>query len=203
LIIRNLTDTSKADAPMLTLTVIADARLNVSFASVAIRVAVGKLKALFAKGIPAPVALGAASPEASEATTRLAPAQNQSLSGMSGGGSFGVSTGGGALGRSASANVATSGLSWSGLSGSSSVSAGSGVSVADSASSTFLTVCTKALARKVGPLAKVFVKEAVTKVSPERPFSLDNAKDLIVELAKHIKNPSDAQQFREVVEKAL
>jgi hypothetical protein len=51
-------------------------------------------------------------------------------------------------------------------------------------------------------MAKLYVKEAVRKVSPERPFSRDNAEELIAELAKTITNPTEAAQFREKVYKA-
>lgn len=202
LILRNLTDTTKADAPMVTLTVIADSRLNISFASVAIRVATNKLKALLGKGIPSPMVLGS-SADITEPAARVVPALNQPSLGPGVGNSMmGGSSGSIPFGRSSPAAVASTGLSWSGLSGSSSTP-GSGVSVVDSASSAFLTVCTKALARKVGPLAKVLVKEAVMKVCPDGPFSLDDARELIAELAKHIRNPAESQQFRLTVEKSL
>ena len=203
LLIRNLTDTSKPEPQTITLTVIADARLNVSMATVAIRVAVTKLKGALAKGIPSPVPLGTAQESATTAIgARVAPAPpNQAAASAIGGGGAGSSFGSAGNARSSSAEVATTGLSWSGLSGSSTT--GSGVSVADSASAAFLTACTKALAKKVGPLAKVLVKEGVAKVSPEQPFSLARAKELILELEKHIKNPAEAQQFRQSFEKAL
>jgi hypothetical protein len=202
LIIRNLTDTTKADAPMVTLTVIADSRLNISFASVAIRVATNKLKAVLGKGLPSPMVLGSPA-DVTEPVSRVAPAPNLPSLGPGVGSSLvGGSSGNIPLGRSSPTTVASTGLSWSGLSGSSGMS-GSGVSVVDSASSDFLTVCTKALARKVGPMSKILVKEAVIKVCPDGPFSLDNGRDLITELAKHIRNPAESQQFRMIVEKAL
>jgi len=199
ILIRNLSSGNKTKGRVATLAVIADTRLNVSFAGVAIRVAVSKLKSLLEDGLPAPPAFGAlsgtqgASPGPAQVHSPMAAAQSS----LSGGGASGMGAGG--SGRS---DVATSGLSWSGLSGSSSTS-GSGVSVLDAAASAFLTTCTKALAKSVGPMAKLFVKEAVRKVSPDRPFSRENANELLAELSKHIKNPSEAAQFRQLANKPL
>jgi hypothetical protein len=80
---------------------------------------------------------------------------------------------------------------------------GSGVHVADAASSEFLTACTKALARCVGPMAKLYVKEGVQKICPNRPFSRDSGTELIAELVKHISNPNDAAQFRAHIQKNI
>jgi hypothetical protein len=97
--------------------------------------------------------------------------------------------------------VASSGLSWSGL-GTSGMSA-SGVAVADAESAAALTHCTKALARSVGPIAKIFVKDAVRRISPDRPFSKDQTKRLLAELTQHIENANDAAQFQRTVLSAL
>jgi predicted regulator of Ras-like GTPase activity (Roadblock/LC7/MglB family) len=139
--------------------VIADGSLNPSFANVAIRVAVGKLKAKIASG-------------GLEEQSATAVSQSQPAA------------------RSA---VSSSGLSWSGM-GSSQV--GSNISVADKASSAFLTSCASALAKSVGPMAKVFVKEAVRKVVPNGPFSRDHIPQLLTQLESHISDPEERAEFR-------
>lgn len=182
LLIRNA---SAADGKLpFTLTLVADGRLNPSFANVAIRVALGKLKtAMQAGGVGA----GAPRPPDSAATApaaaKAAPASSSDA-------------------RAPLTEVASTGLSWSGV-GSSMAASGSEVTVADAASSALLTACTKALARNVGPMAKLFVKEAARKVCPDRPFSRDSAEALVAELAKSIRNPSDAAQFQRSMLAAL
>jgi hypothetical protein len=52
-------------------------------------------------------------------------------------------------------------------------------------------------------MAKLFVKEAVRKVCPNRPFSKDSVEALVTELAKSIESPSEAAQFRKSLLKAL
>lgn len=200
LLIRNLSNGSAQKNRTATLAVIADARLNVSFAGVAIRVAVTKLRAMLDANMPQPLHVGALSnptsvsqPNPMQMHAAVAPTASSLSSGHSSASGYA---------RPATSEVASSGLSWSGLTGSSSVS-GSGVSVADPASSAFLTVCTKALARSVGPMAKVFVKEAARKVSPDRPFSRDSAQELITELLKHFEDPAEATEFRKLVQKSL
>ena len=201
LLIRNLSNSGKAKGPTATPSVISDSRLNISFAGVAIRVAVSKLKAMLDGGIPSPLAVGAAA-ALHASVPGLAPTQVHTAVAATASNLSGGSSSLGGSGRLSSPDVASSGLSWSGLSGSSAMS-GSGVSVADSASSAFLTICTKALAKSVGPMAKVFVKEAIRKVSPDQPFSRDSADELISELTKHIEDSSEAAQFRQLVRKAL
>ena len=186
LLIRNIVvDGGRAHA----LALIADGRLNPSFATVAIRVAIGKLKSALQNGAPAkaPAAAPSNGPSASSSVVApVPPGAPQAFSKV----------------KPATSEVSSSGLSWSGLSGST-ASPGSTVSVADPASSAILTACTKALARNVGPMAKLFVKEAVRKISPDRPFSRENTEALVTELAKNIENPSDAAQFKTNMLKAL
>ena len=95
----------------------------------------------------------------------------------------------------ARADLAKSGLSWSG------VSAGSGVGnaevgVADPASSAFLSACTKALAASIGPMAKVFVKEAVRKVCGERAFTRADGPAVLAQLAAAIDDSDDRAMFQ-------
>jgi hypothetical protein len=66
----------------------------------------------------------------------------------------------------------------------------------DAASSTFLSACTKALAASVGPMAKVFVKEAVRKVCGERPFSRADGPAVLAHLATTIDDTDDRALFQ-------
>jgi predicted regulator of Ras-like GTPase activity (Roadblock/LC7/MglB family) len=194
LLLRSLVPEAKG--PAFTLALIADGRLNPSFATVAIRVAMGKLKAAVLAGP------GAAPRGATDGHSGASARGGPGASGAGGASAPGLGGTGFTQTRAPITDVATSGLSWSGFGNSTSAS-GSGVAVADPPSSALLTTCTKALARSVGPMAKLFVKEAVRKVCPDRPFSKDSAEDLIAELAKSIENPADAAQFQKNLLKLL
>lgn len=174
LLIRNLATAGSKATHGHTLTVIADSRLNPSFATIAIRVAIGKIRAVLESGAPI-----AASDRSGAVPMPIV------------GGSSSMRV----------AAVASSGLSWSGMS--TSGASGSGVSVADPDSSHFLTACTKALARSAGPMAKLFVKEAVQRVSGGRPFSRELAANLIAEVAKGIDDPREAAAFRDAATRSL
>jgi predicted regulator of Ras-like GTPase activity (Roadblock/LC7/MglB family) len=159
------------------LTVIADTRLNVAFLGVALRVAAGKLLAELEAGPPVIAAPGNGAPS----FPGNAPPPADPLSESS-----------------------RSGLSWSGV-GSSSSMVGSGsqsgmgrsdVGVADANASAFLTACTKALAASVGPMAKVFVKDAVRKLCGDRPFSRADAPALIAHLAAGLEDADDRAAFQ-------
>ena len=164
------------------LALIADSRLNPSFATVAIRVAINKLKAALKTGA-VPVVNGVV--EARGAGMAKPGASAQSFAQV----------------RAPLTDVASSGLAWSGFGDPS--ASGSAIAVADPASSALLTVCTKALAKNVGPMAKLFVKEAVRKVCPDRPFSKDRIEALIDELMKSIEKPAAAAEFQKIVLKSL
>jgi len=159
------------------LTVIADATLNVAFLGVALRVAASKLIAeLESSPVPTPSA-AIPVPMASNVSGRI-PLSEQSRP-----------------------ELAKTGLSWSGVSSGSSVGSGSGVGssdvgVIDTASSTFLSACTKALAASVGPMAKVFVKDAVRKVCGDRPFSRADGPALLAHLAASIDDSDDRAAFQ-------
>ncbi len=155
------------------LTVVADATLNPSFATVAIRVAAGKLKRVL-EGGPASSGVGTGS-SAARAGSSSSPAPSESRP-----------------------NLANSGLSWSKIS-----NVGlSRVSVADPASGAFLARCAKELAQHVGPIAKVYVEEAVRRVSPETPFSMAVARALIDDLGAQIEDAADRTQFQKALAKA-
>lgn len=158
------------------LTVIADNRLNVAFLGVALRVAAGKLVAALEAGPPA--SLPAAS----------TPSFNASTSAL----------------HDPLAESSRSGLSWSGVGGSSSMvgsasQSGMGrsdVGVTDAGASAFLSACTKALAASVGPMAKVFVKDAVRKLCGDRPFSRADAPALLAHLSAGIQDNDDRMAFQ-------
>jgi predicted regulator of Ras-like GTPase activity (Roadblock/LC7/MglB family) len=155
------------------LAVIADATLNTAFLGVALRVAASKLLTELESG-GGPAAGSQVSPvpvaSASHVSGRI-PLVDQSRS-----------------------DVARSGISWSGTSGSGVGT--SDVAVVDSASSTYLSACTKALAASIGPMAKVFVKEAVRRVCGERPFSRADGPALIAQLSATIDDSDDRASFQ-------
>ena len=156
------------------LAVIADATLNPSFATVAIRVAANKLRKAIEGG-------ASSRPGGSAASSGVAPPAAGSS--VHPGDSRPV--------------VAHSGVSWSKAS-----SAGiSRIAVADPASSAFLVRCTKELARHVGPIASVFVEEGVRRVSPEAPFAVSLARPLLEDLASQIEDPGDRARFRAALAK--
>lgn len=183
------------------LVVIADNRINLSFAGVAMRVALGKLKALIDNNLGASSAalrgIDVAPPPPSALSGSIAQ-----TSGPSTAGGFSTVSHQPPASRLPHSEIANSGLTWSGVSGSSSVS-GSAVYVTDPASAEFLTICTKVLARSVGPMAKLYVRDAVRKLCAGKPFSRDISEELMTELVQQIKKPADAAQFRNLVLKSL
>jgi predicted regulator of Ras-like GTPase activity (Roadblock/LC7/MglB family) len=175
LLLRNLR-TPSARARRYTLTVMADATLNLAFVGVALRVAVGKLVTELES---APVSgSGVADPGPGSSVT--VPLAGSGAAGW------------GDLPRT---DIAKAGLSWSGSHASSGV-ASSDVAVLDAASATMLSLCTKALAASVGPIARAFVKEAVRKLCGDRPFSRADAAGLIAHLAAGITDPADRASFQ-------
>ena len=171
LLLRSLR-TSGARPRHYVLAVIADSNLNVAFLSVALRVAATKLLAELEAGAPA---------ANSSVPTTLA-------TGSTGSGRIPI------VDQSRPVLEKT-GLSWSGATTGSGVGS-SDVGVADPASSTFLSACTKALAASIGPMAKVFVKEAVRKVCGERPFTRADGPALIAHLAAGIEDSDDRASFQ-------
>jgi predicted regulator of Ras-like GTPase activity (Roadblock/LC7/MglB family) len=154
------------------LAVIADSTLNVAFLSVALRVAATKLLAELETGAPqASSAVPTTIAAGSTGSSRI-PIVDQSRPVLE-----------------------KTGLSWSGATTGSGVGS-SDVGVADPSSSTFLSACTKALAASIGPMAKVFVKEAVRKVCGERPFTRADAPALLAHLAAGIEDSDDRASFQ-------
>jgi predicted regulator of Ras-like GTPase activity (Roadblock/LC7/MglB family) len=160
------------------LAVIGDAALNLAFLAVALRVAASKLRteleaAPAASVVEAPDAPAVLTgPPVSSITARL-PLPPPPVS-----------------------DLVDAGLTWSGTAPSSVGSSLTGdVGVSDSASSTFLSACTRALGASVGPMAKVFVKEAVRRICGERPFSRADGMALIAQLAAGIDDTEDRALF--------
>lgn len=196
-LIRNLRPALKPERTVL-LAVIADSQLNRSFAGVAMRVAAGKLKAeLEAGGSPvqrvAHVANGTApslsAPAVSTSHARppvrpAAPLASAPLP----------------LPPPTNGDVAGSGLTWSVNVTSSATS--SGVAVEDASASAFLAACTKALSASVGPMAKVFVKEAVRKVCADRAFSREDGGALVTELSRCVEDADDLVEFQRRMQSA-
>lgn len=159
------------------LTVIADASLNTAFLGVALRVAASKLLVELESGTgPAVGSQVSAMPQVSVPSASHVSGRIPMVDPVR------------------PPEVARSGISWSGSSGSG-VGA-SDVAVADTASSTYLSACTKALAASVGPMAKVFVKEAVRRVCGERPFSRADGPALIAQLSATIDDSDDRASFQ-------
>ena len=172
LLLRRLDTTSSGPC---VLALVADATLNPAFATVAIRVSSAKLKrALDGGASSSTVGIGAGS-----SVGTLPP----SLPGAGPGGSQAGHPGSGSR-----PGLASSGLSWS--------RTGSGAAMAaDQPSASFLSTCAHELARHVGPMAKIFVEEAVRKVCPDLPFSLAASRALADELALRIEDDADRQAF--------
>jgi hypothetical protein len=179
LLLRRL-DTTSAGPCVLAL--VADATLNPAFATVAIRVSSNKLKrALDGGGSSSAVGTGQGSSVGSLPSYAPAPGVGGSQAAPPGGGSR--------------PTLASSGLSWS--------RTGSGaVMAADQAAASYLSTCAHELARHVGPMAKIFVEEAVRKVCTELPFSLAASRALADELASRIEDEGDRQAFLSSLKKS-
>lgn len=159
------------------LAVVADGSLNASFATVALRVAAGKLKKLVEGGpgsssVAGPAGSGVSGSRPGPGQSNVSPADSRP-------------------------NLAASGLSWSKIS-----SVGlSRVAVADPASAAYLARCAKELAQFVGPISKVYVEEAVRRVSADAAFSTALSKALVDDLAAQIEDGDDRARFLEALAK--
>ncbi len=172
------------------LAVVADATLNPSFATVAIRVAANKLKKALSGGGVSSSLMGTSPPPSATSFVHAPPPV------PAGSGVMPLAPAGSRPGDSRP-SLANSGLSWSQTS-----SIGlSRVAVADPASSAYLSRCAKELARHVGPMAKVYVEEAVRRVSPDAPFSIRTGPQLLEDLAGQIEDADDRLHFRKALAK--
>lgn len=193
LVLRNLKPGGEAAGRTVVLGLIADARLNASFAGVALRVATAKLKSL----LESPNGASSLGNSQAHSTTLTGASVAPYVGAASAQHSRSSSTP-----ASPTSDLASSGLNWSGL-GSSGGRSASEVPVADPESSAFLTACTKALAASVGPMAKVFVKDAVRKLCPDRPFSRVQGESLISVLRSHIDDAEESALFLRKARAAL
>lgn len=165
------------------LAVVADGTLNASFATVALRVAAGKVKRAIEGGPASTSSVGLGS----SAGPPRGPGASQP----------GASQPGGSHPGDSRPNLANSGLSWSKIS-----NVGlSRVSVADPASGAFLARVAKELALYVGPISKVYVEEAVRRVAPDAPFSMAQSKPLVEDLAGQIEDTADRGKFQKALSK--
>jgi predicted regulator of Ras-like GTPase activity (Roadblock/LC7/MglB family) len=187
IILRSLGDVAGASY---VLAVVADATLNPAFAAVAIRVAATKLRKLLGGGASMaalPTSLGSSvgppGPGGSQVGAR-GPGSSQSYppAGHPAAGSRPV--------------LASSGLSWSKTGG----STFSAVAAADPAAGALLARCSKELARHVGPMAKVYVEEAVRRLCPDSIFTLGQGPALVEELSGQIEDAGDRAAFAKALE---
>jgi predicted regulator of Ras-like GTPase activity (Roadblock/LC7/MglB family) len=160
--------------------VVADATLNASFATVALRVAANKVRSALEGGGSQPGASGS-QPLPPSASSHGHPGDSRPV-------------------------LASTGNSWarSSTPGSSAPAAGSsgtlsGVSAADPAAAALLGRCAKELARHVGPMARVYVQEGARRVSPDAPFSTALTRQLVDDLSGQIEDPKDRAQFRKAL----
>jgi predicted regulator of Ras-like GTPase activity (Roadblock/LC7/MglB family) len=100
----------------------------------------------------------------------------------------------------ASAPTVEPGLTGSGLSGSGLTSSGLGASglavTMDQETTAYLGRCTKALAKAVGPMAKVFVKESVRSLGRSGKFTRDQIPQLVKLLEEKIEAADEKEKFR-------
>jgi hypothetical protein len=168
------------------LVVVADNTLNPSFALEAMRVAVSKLKKALESGVPAASGSQPSGPaQAVPTPIAAAPSSPHPLAPKPAAGTHSA--------------LSSSGLTWS--SGLGASAAASAVAVADEAASAFLTRCSRALAQYVGPMAKLYVKEAIRRVSPTAPFAMTAAAQLLADVARNIEDAQDRAAFLHSMEK--
>jgi predicted regulator of Ras-like GTPase activity (Roadblock/LC7/MglB family) len=170
---------SRPEGPRHVVAIVADGTLNASFATVALRVAANKIKAAVEGGSSHP------------GSSPLPPSGSQPPGSLPPSGSS-------PPGSDSRPVLANTGIAWS-KSGSTSSSFGSSIQVADPASSAFLMRCASELARHVGPMSKVYVQEAVRRVSPDTPFSLSFSRQLVDDLSGQVEDAKDRTAFRKAV----
>ena len=174
ILIRNLVAGRAAPGGAVALALVADARLNPSFAGVAMRVAAGRIK----NGVQTAATMAAAAPPSAPVRPVTAP----SLAAVP------------APSRPVTAPVpvAAPAARTSGFQSAVTLSGASD----DPRAAAFLVACTRALAGSVGRMAKVFVKEAIGRVCAGEPFGREHAAPLLAELEKHVDDPVERAQFR-------
>lgn len=183
-ILRNLGEVAGASY---VLAVVADATLNPAFAAVAIRVAATKLRKLLGGAGASMVAL----PTSLGSSVGPPPGPGGSQVGGRGPGSSQLYPAAGHPAAGSRPVLANSGLSWSRTGG----SAFSAVAAADPAAAALLTRASKELARHVGPMAKLYVEEAVRRLCADAAFTLAQGPALVEELAGQIEDAGDRAGF--------
>ncbi len=180
LFLRNL---GASDNDTHVLAVVADATLNHSFATVALRVAANRIKAVLGGGAASSSAL--ATPPLAATSSSLAPSS--------------------LLARSMPADSKTRLAGSSGVSLSRTSSVGlAGIAVADPTSSITLSRPAKEVARHLGPGAGVRVKEAIRRVPPDAPLSLALGPKLLDDdLAARTENGDDQKRSRQTLAHAV
>ena len=186
LLLRSLGDVAGASY---VLAVVADATLNPAFAAVAIRVAAIKLKKLLGGAASLP-GLSALHSSLGSSVGPPGPGGSQ-LGAARGPGSSQLFPPGAHPASGSRPAMASSGLSWSKTGGSSP----SSVAASDPAASAWLTRASKELARHVGPMAKVYVEEAVRRLCADATFSLAHGPALAEELSGQVEDPKDRTAF--------
>ncbi|OFX22907.1 MAG: hypothetical protein A2V77_20955 [Anaeromyxobacter sp. RBG_16_69_14] len=174
LLLRNL-GTSDNDTHVLA--VVADATLNQSFATVALRVAANRIKTVLGAGA-ASSALAAAPPLAAASSSHASSLLARSMPASSRTGLAGSS--GMSRSRTSSAELA-------------------GIAVANPTSSSSLPRPAREVARHLGPKAEVRVKEAVRRVSPDAPLALTLGPKLLDNLAGRAEGGDDRKRFRQTL----
>jgi predicted regulator of Ras-like GTPase activity (Roadblock/LC7/MglB family) len=149
--------------------VIADQTVNLAFLGVALRVAASKLAA----------ELEAAPPPAA-ATAPAAPAASSSPRGRS----------------AVEPRAEPSQLSAPPTDAAVVAVPGTDVTALDAASAAFLAACLRALAARIGPVAKIYVRDAARKVSAGRPFSRADGPALISQLSAMLESSEDRAMFQ-------
>lgn len=162
--------------------VIADQRLDGNFAKVAIRVAIQKIKKHLSGAGSNSIGPGAHS------GSQAAAGSHSSAMGPQGTSSVGLGSG-----------LNSPGLTWSGSIGSGSTASNTQVLVATQEASAALTRCTKALAKAVGPIARVLVRKAAQRLTEGEPFTESMLPQLVAELSKQIAEQDERQEFRQSV----
>jgi hypothetical protein len=184
LLLRNLGATGSGTH---VLAVVADATLNHSFATVAIRVAANKLKRVLGGGAASSVLAAASSSLASSSLASSSLASSSPVASSLPASSIPADSRAALAGSSSLSRPQTSSV---GL---------AHIAVADSASSTFLFRSAKEIARYLGPKAEACVEEAVHRVSPDAPFSLGLGAKLLDDLAGQIDDGDDRKRFRQTL----
>jgi predicted regulator of Ras-like GTPase activity (Roadblock/LC7/MglB family) len=187
IILRNLGEVAGASY---VLAVVADATLNPAFAAVAIRVAATKIRKLLGGG----ASMAALPTSLGSSVGPAGPGGPQA--GARGPGSSQLSPPGGHPGAGSRPVLASSGLSWSRTGG----SGFAAVAAADPAAAAFLSRCGKELARHVGPMAKVYLEEAVRRRCPDASFTLAQGPAVVEELAGQIEEAGDRASFLQAME---